>query len=544
VPSVRIQKPASLPGATEFSADRDILGPSWYVKTLKQTRWLYDELEAATKLDKNWGRRKDPGSWALAYLAFVVSNCADVEPWWKNGGDAIWRECGFAARPPYPTVYERFVELESVSDEFFAIASKLIQHCKRHEPLIGAHVHIDGTEAETHAALVHDCQPGEGCLWHSGQGQGKKPTRTAERPKRISTEQVREQRQKDADQPPSDQPNIGEAEEVKVLEDGRMRVRVGQHWYRTLDSTAGVRAYMGPRGAKRFWHGFYNLKSIDHYTGAPVAVGVYSASLNEHHSYPDLLKRTIGAIGDSPECVVADKGFSIEAVFAHNTNLGIASVIPWRKRNGHERRHDFTTHDRHGIPRCKHCGAPSRFVRFRVSDKGPRLWFKCELGATPACAKEQTISCQADWRLLIPLWRTDAIYHELEQTHSNYERVHRHWRERYLVAGDSLANRPKRRGRAWQELRAQAALVCEWLCIAFREGWLGSARRNKKAKTNLHSLGEKGAKGLKRFRAKVGLRKPYGPNAAALGLGNLEPPSRRGKAPPPALPPDEDALPF
>jgi hypothetical protein len=146
--------------------------------------------------------------------------------------------------------------------------------------------------------------------------------------------------------------------------------------------------------------------------------------------------------------------------------------------------------------------------------------------------------------LLIPLWRTDAIYHELEQSHQNYERVHHHWRDRYLVAGDTLANRPKRRGRGWQELRAQAALVAEWLMIAFREGWLGSARRNKKSPANMSKVGEKGAKGLKRFRAYAGLRKPYGANAEALGLGPLEPPSRRAKSPPPALPPDEDALPF
>jgi hypothetical protein len=371
VPAARIQSPAHLPGATEFSADRDILSPTWLVRMLKQTRWLFDELEETTKLDKNWGRRKDPGCWALAYMAFVVSDSADVEPWWSKGGDEIWRECGFAARPPYPTVYERFVELESVSDKFFAVASKLIQHCKKHEPLIGAHVHIDGTESETHAALVHDCQRGEGCLWHSGKGKGAKKERTAERPRRVSTDRVREERHKQAELPPNetDAPDIGEAEEVKLTKDGRMRVRVGQHWYRTSDATAGVRAYMGPRGAKRFWHGFYNLKSIDHYTGAPVAVGVYSASRNEHQSYPDLFARTQTALGENPEVVVADKGFSLAAVFAHNTNNGVASVIPWRQANQHERRHDKPTHDRHGIPRCKHCGAPSTFVRFRVTDK-------------------------------------------------------------------------------------------------------------------------------------------------------------------------------
>jgi hypothetical protein len=139
--------------------------------------------------------------------------------------------------------------------------------------------------------------------------------------------------------------------------------------------------------------------------------------------------------------------------------------------------------------------------------------------------------CSKDWRLLLPLWRTDPIYHELEASHSIYERVHRHWRERYQVAGDGLSNRPKRRGLAWQDLRAQAALVAEWLRISWREGWLGSARRNNASPTRFGE-GKRRAESLGLYRAKAGLTLPYGVAAAALGLGLEEPPSRRGKAPP------------
>ncbi|MBA3734377.1 MAG: hypothetical protein H0W90_04125 [Actinobacteria bacterium] len=223
MPVQRISPPLHLPGATEFSADRDVLSALWLVKTLKQTKWLYRDLEAATLLDKNWGRRKEPGSWALAYLAFVVSDCrAAVEKWWAEAPIELWRECGFARRPSYQTTYERFVELECVADEFAKVASKLIQHCKKHESQIGAHVHIDGTEAETHAAPVHDCQPGEGCQWG-----GAKPSRTAKRPRRVSTDVVRAERQRDADDVPNETPNIGEADEVKEMPDGRLRFRIG-----------------------------------------------------------------------------------------------------------------------------------------------------------------------------------------------------------------------------------------------------------------------------------------------------------------------------
>lgn len=96
-------------------------------------------------------------------------------------------------------------------------------------------------------------------------------------------------------------------------------------------------------------------------------------------------------------------------------------MFPWRPGGGDLQRHDKDSHDRHGIPRCKHCGGPSSFVRFSVGDRkkpaeerNPRLWYLCMLGSTPACAREQTIACSTDWRLLVPLWRTEALYDEAE----------------------------------------------------------------------------------------------------------------------------------
>jgi hypothetical protein len=532
---MRIDTPVHLPGATEFSADRELMTPLWVIETMKQTAWLWKELDEATTLDKNWGRRRDEGSWTLAYLSFVVSGYVDIEPWWASTAGELWRACGFTSRPAYQTTYERFVELEGVSEEFFAAATKLIQHARSHEPRVGNHIHVDGTEAETHAALVHDCQPGEDCSYEddgSGALGGAKPTHAHARPKRESTERVRAERWKESEGPPdeSDEPSLGDADEIKATPDGRTRVRVGKHWYRTLDSTAGIRAYTGPRGAKRFWHGFYNEKAIDHFTGAPVAVGVYSASRQEYHIYPELFGRVVQALDGTPQTVSADKGFSVESVFAFNTSQGVASVMPWRKSRGNDYPKDCETHDRHGIPRCRHCGAPGKFVRFSATPK-PRLWFRCVAGTTPACNKDQSISCSTDWRLLLPLWRTDPIYHEIGASHSMYERVHRHWRDRYRVAGDVLANRPKRRGREWQELRAQAALLIEWLRISWREGWLGSARRNTSSPTRFGE-GSRWAKRFLDFRVKAKLTLPYGVAAEALGIGLRESPSARAKAPP------------
>ncbi len=125
-------------------------------------------------------------------------------------------------------------------------------------------------------------------------------------------------------------------------------------------------------------------------------------------------------------------------------------MFPWRPGGGDFKRHDKDTHDRHGIPRCQHCGAPTSFVRFEPGDqskpeekRNPRLWVDCMAGATEKCAKTQTISCTKDYRLLVPLWRTDPLYHELKESHGSYEAQHDWWRDRYKVAADDLGLRPK-----------------------------------------------------------------------------------------------------
>ena len=108
------------------------------------------------------------------------------------------------------------------------------------------------------------------------------------------------------------------------------------------------------------------------------------------------------------------------------------------------------SHDRHGIPRCQHCGAPTGFVRFSPGDlskpdedRSPRLWVPCMAGATDECTKTQTIACSSDYRLLVPLRRTDPLYHELRESHSSSEAQHDWWRDRYKVAADDLGVRPK-----------------------------------------------------------------------------------------------------
>ena len=141
----------------------------------------------------------------------------------------------------------------------------------------------------------------------------------------------------------------------------------------------------------------------------------------------------------------------------------------------------------------------------------------------------QTVSCSADFAKILPLWRTDPLFSKLSAARGMYDRAHRHWRERYCVAGDNLATRPKRRGVAVQRLRSAAAMLIEWLRISDRHGWLpDSARRIadklKKVTTGVKKL----IADLHDERRTARLHLPYGPAAAALGIPDSgTPPSAR-----------------
>jgi len=131
----------------------------------------------------------------------------------------------------------------------------------------------------------------------------------------------------------------------------------------------------------------------------------------------------------------------------------------------------------------------------------------------------------------VPLWRTNPLYHELKHSHGHYEHAHNNWRSRYRVAADDLGIRPKRRGAGWQRLRAVCGLIAEWLRICHRQGWLGSARINRKHKIerpiDWQRAGEDAAANLADFRHQIGLTAPYGDSAHQLDpTWSKEPPSR------------------
>jgi hypothetical protein len=52
-------------------------------------------------------------------------------------------------------------------------------------------------------------------------------------------------------------------------------------------------------------------------------------------------------------------------------------------------------------------------------------------------------------------------------------------RDRYRIDPDCMRLRPKRIGAGWQQLRASAAVVSEWLRVCFRQGWLSKNGRHQ-----------------------------------------------------------------
>jgi len=440
---------------------------------------LWEPVRSESLLVKSEGRPRMAGEWAFAYLAFVNSAERELLRWYRTAPVELWERAGFSQTPSYHAAYKNFNALEEHEASFREVAANMIRLAvDASGGKVGHAVHVDGTEAETHSRLIHDCH---GAELSSCKRQQELPTRATNADARVERHRL-------AATVPTDDNLLGAADEMAADERG-LRVLVGGCWYLLSDNEAGIRAYVRDGKVRKFWAGYYNAKAVDHYTGAVLAVHTTSASVQEHIAYPDLYRQLKHNLGVTPKAVVADRGYSVASLFELHTCDGVASVIPWRPNWHSEGPADhLPEYDRHGIPHCAHCGHEGTFHRFQ-HDSGPndepRLWFRCSKPSKPECKRVQSLLCKANWRLLLPLWRTSPAYQVLRISHNNYEAAHHRWRERYAVAGDTKADRPKRRGIGVQQLRASAALVIEWLTVCHRQGWLGGPVLNERSESVL-----------------------------------------------------------
>jgi hypothetical protein len=522
-------------GATEFSEDPSFRDPVFLIRTVKQHPQILDPLVRVTTLETRLGTKRMEGSWALIMLAFVVSDHVDIEPFLKSHRSSpIWREAGFGRVPSVGTAWNRLTELERVAPEFVEAANRLIRTAIRHRPEIAQAVSVDGTGFETNARLEHCCPDPEKCRRAGGRppkfqtratNELIKETRHSEAEESeeaVMQNQLSSEPVEEADDVPSELENASPPRRTRNYRYFWLGSPGHRHLYRTLDPDAGARRYS--TGRKKTWLGGLFQPAVSLFVDAPVAINLIPANASEHQAWPELEAKTEQALGRKPGAVIMDRAYSVRPVFEHNTRRGIATVSPWRVwRPGMTRADtDREGWDRHGVPRCRHCGGPGVFEESGLGfyfdqQRNPRIRFRCQLGMTSDCAGTQSIACEEEWRLLVPLSRRSERYHALSQAGKSLEHVFRHWRDRYQVAGNSPDTRPRRPGIAWQELRASAALLVEWLYLSLRHGWLGSHRHRNTNPVRTLS-GRRRLANVLGARRRHGLDLPYGPAAVAAGL--------------------------
>jgi len=427
------------------------------------------------------GPARMQGNWILAYLAFVMSGRCDIQPWHRaHAGDTqLWRLCGFRDIPRYQTVWQSFTELESVAEVFNTAAAVLMRHISSQDARVGAWWHIDASEAQTNAVPNHDCREGDPC-----------PSETRPRAAWVTSYEAAQLRRQEAELATEAEENGTVAPGATSFQ-GTTTTRIGTkqlddlhrgvrylasdgHFYLVRDCDSGARAYTGEKGTKRYWDGYYAQTIVDHFTHLPLAIHIFPADQSEALEYPHAFALAEDNLLATPKLVAADRGYAFASNYEHNTRRGVGSVFQYRRRVNETRKvAPSAGFDEDGIPSCKHCGESCDFVRFRIDGpkhNRPRLWYRCAAGTEPSCAKEQVVSCSRNWRRLLPVWRTHSAYLAMAQSHKSYEGKHQALRSNYLLAPNAYAIRPKRIGMAWQQLRANAALLVEWLRFHIQGG--------------------------------------------------------------------------
>ena len=146
------------------------------------------------------------------------------------------------------------------------------------------------------------------------------------------------------------------------------------------------------RKRKKFWVGWNGRTATDALTGAALGLTYIPNEEQEYHAYPRVLAGVIETVGHAPHAVSLDAGYGTKAVYEHNVKLGIATIAPWRATDKNSRRRELedAVADRHGVPRCRHCGAPGKTsgsgLGFLITDYGtPVIRFRCMAKLTEDC---------------------------------------------------------------------------------------------------------------------------------------------------------------
>lgn len=454
------------------------------------------------------GRPRLGGHYCLAYLVMTMLGVTELSNFViRHDFDQIWTETGFQQPPDYTTVWLYFKFLEEKKEAFQDVAEWLIGRASQHDSRIGQFVWVDATKWQTNARLEHCCSDHAACEAISRRNwEERKIKPPARKPKRVPEEQLQRQHEIESQReliedelipeelrfeqfeldPETDAAHDAEDEMTAVapvhFDSDYQYFEINGHLYRTCDKTAGMRKMVRKSGRVEYWLGGYALAAVDMYTKQIIAIVCFPANDQEYDHYPELMRRIRRALGRYPLAVSVDAFSSIESFFRWNTMRGIATIAPYKYGRGSKDREDLRTdlYDEHGIPRCQHCGgegdqdSPGYGLYFDSAGEA-RIRFRCKTPqpGEPGClTKNQSILCSENWRLLVPLSRKTELYYALRKRHIFFEGTFRHWRQLYGGQGKEVMSRLARRGVPAQELRAQGALMMQWLRISLRNGWL------------------------------------------------------------------------
>jgi len=243
-------------------------------------------------------------------------------------------------------VWLRLTELECRADAFERAGQKLIARAKRHNDLIGRHVHLDGTAFTTYARAIHDCPDAQACTDSRQRARGGE-LRVPRELVRGSAEQADAVRQ-DAAETPEDEVGLDPVADFGIswldLQDPRLadiplsrrqRYRwfeqIG-HIYRVADTTAGARL-LEPAGVGRtgkFHFGGELMMASDDHFHAPLSVLTQPADVQEYEHYEPIYAKTAAAVGD-PYSMTVDRGLHIKRVFQHNLRHRVSTICDWRQ---------------------------------------------------------------------------------------------------------------------------------------------------------------------------------------------------------------------
>ena len=533
---------SSLPEGADLAGRRGLQNPAKVILELR-AQGIGDDLTARVRArqvarhDGPGGKKPNPGSFPLLYLAMVEEGDVSVAHFLDRVSDEVLRACGFGGWVPSISEIEwQFGRLEADADVFASIAQLLIRGAVASEPRITEIVFCDSTGWISGQPLSDACIDGVSCA------AGSRDLWTGRRSDGIS-----EFAQGHLNE--ADDPNWGERGYVEpggrarrpyleIVEAGDVSARMkrygiydlGGHVMRSLAWDCGIRYY---KEQKKLWHGGVTLAAVSAFLGEPIAFSGGPADVQEYDFLPKLLDAVLSALGCFPQVMSFDRHYFVRRVFQICAERSIAPVAPERMIRGKSKHEDWRTllFDEDGVPRCPDCGGVGNQsgpgLGLHQSRGGPVILARCLDLTRQRCGREFAVPCDKEWLKLTALSQLHPLYWAVAERHRNFERGFRHLRQRFTLAGKDISTSLYRPGVQAQELRAQAALLLLWLKLCLRNGWLAPLTTEVDVNTNkparLSALQDRrslaitepghGAallRGLRERRERAGLHLPYG----------------------------------